>query len=352
MRQPRRHSTMTIAAFVLGAGVAAAPSPASASTAPGAEYNVSFTGTFSEDVTQTTSDGSTTFTQTQTGSWTVESRDPAFLLWFPKAKVPDHALGGVDVNGGTDGAYLDPASLTDNGHDSDGNSWSCTTSLIGDTGQSPMSADVVNGEILVVTSFEGFSDAPGDRVFHTAGGGASSCTNGAPLEVNYPPEPGTNENNNVAYGVTVPFSSIGKASFEEQAVDLSRINQASYWARNGYGAPNFQVTGTYKFTKKCDGTVTFGDGYTTGKCASGKPNTKVTKNSIDKKKRRIKITFTGTGGSPPISFQCKRDKGSFKKCKSPATFGHLKKGGHTITVRAKDAAGNVDKSPATVHFTI
>jgi Periplasmic copper-binding protein (NosD) len=51
------------------------------------------------------------------------------------------------------------------------------------------------------------------------------------------------------------------------------------------------------------------------------------------------------------SFECKLDKGKFKKCKSPKTYKELKPGKHVFKVRAVDKAGNAGK-PAKRKFTV
>lgn len=51
-------------------------------------------------------------------------------------------------------------------------------------------------------------------------------------------------------------------------------------------------------------------------------------------------------------FTCAVDGGPPLTCWSPATFGPLADGPHTITVRANDGAGNVDPSAETASFTI
>lgn len=51
------------------------------------------------------------------------------------------------------------------------------------------------------------------------------------------------------------------------------------------------------------------------------------------------------------TFQCKLDKGKFKKCRSPKTYKKLKPGKHLFKVRATDKAGNVGK-PAKRKFTV
>jgi hypothetical protein len=53
------------------------------------------------------------------------------------------------------------------------------------------------------------------------------------------------------------------------------------------------------------------------------------------------------------SFECKLDLGAYAACTSPKQYaGPLSHGSHTFTVRAKDAAGNIDGSPATRMWSI
>jgi hypothetical protein len=58
---------------------------------------------------------------------------------------------------------------------------------------------------------------------------------------------------------------------------------------------------------------------------------------------------------PGASFQCRIDSGSFGACSGPGdahTSGALADGSHTFYVRAVDAAGNEDQSPASRSFTV
>ena len=52
------------------------------------------------------------------------------------------------------------------------------------------------------------------------------------------------------------------------------------------------------------------------------------------------------------SFECKLDSGSWASCASPRAYSSLRRGTHQFSVRAKDAEGNVDPSPATSSWTI
>lgn len=54
----------------------------------------------------------------------------------------------------------------------------------------------------------------------------------------------------------------------------------------------------------------------------------------------------------PGTFECQLDASAYQPCTSPATYSSLAAGSHTFRVRAKDAAGNVDPSPASHGWTI
>ena len=59
--------------------------------------------------------------------------------------------------------------------------------------------------------------------------------------------------------------------------------------------------------------------------------------------------YTSDRGS---TFECKLDGGVYSACTSPKTMGHLADGPHTFYVRAKDASGNLDPTPASRSFTV
>jgi hypothetical protein len=59
-----------------------------------------------------------------------------------------------------------------------------------------------------------------------------------------------------------------------------------------------------------------------------------------------KATFKFSSSEAGSKFQCKLDGKAWSSCKSPKTYKNLKPGKHTFKVRARDAAGNADQSPA------
>ncbi len=61
-------------------------------------------------------------------------------------------------------------------------------------------------------------------------------------------------------------------------------------------------------------------------------------------------TFTYTSTENPQAFQCQLDGGAFGAC--PVSYTGLSQGSHTFSVRAVDAAGNQDATPATRTWTV
>src|SRR5439155_296782 len=53
-----------------------------------------------------------------------------------------------------------------------------------------------------------------------------------------------------------------------------------------------------------------------------------------------------------LTFECKLDSSGFGACTSPVTYNNLADGPHTFYVRARDAAGNVDPTPAQFSWSV
>jgi hypothetical protein len=73
-----------------------------------------------------------------------------------------------------------------------------------------------------------------------------------------------------------------------------------------------------------------------------KPTAKV-KKGPKKKTPSHKATFTLSSSEKGATLKCKLDRGKFKSCKSKTTV-KVKRGSHTLQVRATDAAGNAGKT--------
>jgi hypothetical protein len=69
------------------------------------------------------------------------------------------------------------------------------------------------------------------------------------------------------------------------------------------------------------------------------------------RKRKHKATFTFGSSDPSATFMCKLDKRALAPCTSPITLKKLRKGKHTFTVEAVNAAG-ADPSPASFRFKL
>jgi hypothetical protein len=63
-------------------------------------------------------------------------------------------------------------------------------------------------------------------------------------------------------------------------------------------------------------------------------------------------SFAFTASESGSSFQCKLDSGSWGGCTSAKSYSSLATGAHAFSVKATDAAGNTDATPATDNWTV
>lgn len=75
------------------------------------------------------------------------------------------------------------------------------------------------------------------------------------------------------------------------------------------------------------------------------PSTKIASGPKGTTHKR-KATFRFTSTEPGSAFRCKLDGKPWRPCRSPKTYKGLKDGKHVFKVKATDAAGNTDPTPA------
>jgi large repetitive protein len=62
------------------------------------------------------------------------------------------------------------------------------------------------------------------------------------------------------------------------------------------------------------------------------------------------VTLAFDADEPDVSFECRLDWSAWADCTSPKTYTGLAPGRHWASVRATDAAGNVEAWPAGAHW--
>jgi hypothetical protein len=67
---------------------------------------------------------------------------------------------------------------------------------------------------------------------------------------------------------------------------------------------------------------------------------------------KARAEFHLSAGKGRVVFECKLDERDYRRCKSRVLLRGLSQGDHDLLVRATDAAGNTDPSPATVRWTV
>ncbi|OJU84161.1 MAG: hypothetical protein BGO11_14910 [Solirubrobacterales bacterium 70-9] len=84
------------------------------------------------------------------------------------------------------------------------------------------------------------------------------------------------------------------------------------------------------------------------------PRTRITMApGVKTRKRKAVFRFTDITEDPPgTTFKCKVDKAKWKPCASPFKIKHLKLGHHTVSIRATDTAGNVERKPVKRSFIV
>jgi hypothetical protein len=93
------------------------------------------------------------------------------------------------------------------------------------------------------------------------------------------------------------------------------------------------------------------DGTPTPPTDTTPPNTTISSGPSDST-TSTSATFSFSASESGSTFECKLDTSDFAACSSPKAYTGLAVAAHTFSVRAKDAAGNTDDSPASAAWTI
>ena len=83
---------------------------------------------------------------------------------------------------------------------------------------------------------------------------------------------------------------------------------------------------------------------------SNPPDTDITTSPANGIAKTLKVPFGFTSDETGVTYQCALDAAAYALCANPATI-TVKSGKHTLAVRARDAAGNLDPFPAKTTFT-
>lgn len=153
----------------------------------------------------------------------------------------------------------------------------------------------------------------------------------------------------------VPFPSCSTTVSSETTGSIPIVNDSFQYSPSS----GVSFSGTFSAIHQAQGTVSFHSSFPS--CTSGQvswtastltpppdetpPNAKVSsgpKGTVHSHKATFRFTSTEAGST----FQCKLDGKKWANCKSPKTYKGLKDGKHVFKVKAIDAAGNVDTTPA------
>ena len=95
----------------------------------------------------------------------------------------------------------------------------------------------------------------------------------------------------------------------------------------------------------------YGHGGVSGFKRISPPQTTITAGPSGETKDRTP-TFKFHSSEAHSTFQCRVDDGAWKSCTSPRTLGKLSFGKHVFKVRARDAVGTPDPTPAKRRFKV
>jgi hypothetical protein len=169
-------------------------------------------------------------------------------------------------------------------------------------------------------------------------------------------------------------SDAGGAGLDKVEVSIRRSSTGLYWDGSGFNdgsenwrqaagtaswtlafaAANFPADGQYVIRVRARDNATNVEGSpssTSFTIDNTPPNTSIT-SSPASITNNTAADFTFSSSESGSSFECRLDGGAWGACTSPESYTGLTQGSHTFDIRATDAAGNTDASPASFTWTV
>ena len=173
--------------------------------------------------------------------------------------------------------------------------------------------------------------------------------------------PNTSISSGPAASTTATSASLGFTSSESGASFECKLDSASYGACVSPKAYSGLAVGSHQFSVRAKDAAGNLDSTPalrswTVKAAAPPPDTTAPNTSISSgpaaSTTATSASLGFTSSESGASFECKLDSASYGACVSPKAYSGLAVGSHQFSVRAKDAAGNLDSTPALRSWTV
>ena len=168
---------------------------------------------------------------------------------------------------------------------------------------------------------------------------------------------GTRANRSTPVRVSDLSGAVSVAGGEGHSLAVKSDGTASAWGQNNYGQLG-DGTKTDRSTpvrvSDLSGVVSVAGGHWHSLALAADttpPDTRITSGPgglVDTNSASFTFSTTESGST----FECRLDGGTYGACDSPMDYTNLSEGGHTFEVRATDAAGNTDPTPASRGWTV
>jgi large repetitive protein len=270
---------------------------------------------------------------------------PATFSWTVDSSPPETSIGSVPSN---------PTNAT-------GATFTFTSSESGSTFACKLDGAPF-GACTSPTSYSGLAE--GSHTFEVRATDAAGNTDPTPaartwtIDTTAPPAPSIDSPAEGTLNNTGSFTLAGSAEpgttvevFEGAASrGTATAGGAGTWARALLSVPD----GSHAYTaeaRDAAGNVSSRSNVRTIVVDTSAPNTVIGSGPIGSTNSTGAL-FSFSADDPAATFECRLDGGVFAACSSPKSYNGLAEGSHTFEVRATDAAGNTDATPASRIWTV